>query len=278
MNRYFRYLSPAATFCLVGDPARGDAGGPTGKEILMNAATLRQPGQSHVVVRRAADRGATRLRWLDSRHSFSFGEYMDREHLGFRTLRVLNDDRVAAGGGFPPHGHREMEIFSYVLAGALEHRDSMGNARVLKPGEIQLMSAGTGVMHSEFNPSGDEPTHFLQIWIQPERSGLSPRYTEWQAGTAPADERKVLVVSGDGRDGSAVIRQDADVYRLRLGAGDELRHELREGRGAWLQVIEGTASLDGVILRAGDGASTERAGSLAISAQDPVHALLFDLR
>jgi redox-sensitive bicupin YhaK (pirin superfamily) len=171
-----------------------------------------------------------------------------------------------------------MEIFSYVLEGALAHQDSMGNARVLKPGQIQLMSAGRGVTHSEFNPSAGELTHLLQIWILPREQGLTPSYTEWHPNAAHASASKVLVISADGRDGSATIHQDADIYRLRLQAGETVTHELKAGRGAWLQVAAGALRFNGVALTAGDGASTETAGKLTFTATGPAEAILFDLK
>lgn len=231
----------------------------------------------NLTIRRSAARGHADHGWLDSRHTFSFADYHDPAHMGFRALRVINQDRVAPGMGFPTHPHRDMEIFSYVLEGALQHQDSMGNGRVLKPGEIQLMRAGTGVTHSEFNPSKNEGLHFLQIWIVPAQRGLTPSYTEWKPTAAIANAKDVVVISPDGRDGSAVIRQDAIVHRLRLCAGDTLAHAVQPGRGVWLQLIAGELRLGGETLRAGDGASTEDAGALAIAASQPSEALLFDL-
>jgi redox-sensitive bicupin YhaK (pirin superfamily) len=175
------------------------------------------------------------------------------------------------------HPHRDMEIFSYVLDGALEHKDSMGNGRVLKPGQIQLMSAGTGVLHSEFNPSRDQTTHMLQIWIFPSKKNLAPGYTEWHPDPAMQREPKVLVISQDGREGSAVIHSDASIYRLRLEKGAAVTHELSRGRGAWLQVMRGSLSLNGTALDAGDAAATEDQGSLRIEAATDMEALLFDL-
>jgi quercetin 2,3-dioxygenase len=228
-------------------------------------------------VRRSADRGHGDHGWLDSRHSFSFANYYDPAHMGFRSLRVINDDRIAPGMGFGTHPHRDMEIFSYVLAGSLEHRDSLGNGRILLPGQIQLMSAGRGVTHSEFNPSPTEPLHMLQIWIQPRQRGLEPGYTEWHPDPAGEDAPKVLVISPDGREGSAVIRQDAEVFRLRLRPGQTLSHTTRPGRGIWLQMASGTADGPAGPLTAGDGASAEAAGPFTLTARDAVEALLFDL-
>lgn len=228
-------------------------------------------------IRRANDRGHADHGWLNSRHTFSFADYYDPAHMGFRSLRVINDDRVAAGRGFDTHPHRDMEIFSYLLEGALQHRDSMGNSRVLKPGEIQLMSAGRGVTHSEFNPSRTESLHFLQIWIQPRERGLDPSYTEWRPDPERASSAKVLVISPDGRDGSATIHQDAEVYRIRLQPGQSVTHELKPGRGAWLQMAQGALALNGVALETGDGASTEEPQTLTLAATQPTEALLFDL-
>lgn len=228
-------------------------------------------------VRRANERGQADHGWLQSQHTFSFADYYDPEHLGFRTLRVINEDRVAPGQGFGTHPHRDMEIFSYVLDGALQHRDSLGNGRVLQPGQVQLMSAGRGVTHSEFNPNDRNPAHFLQIWIHPRTRGLAPGYTEWHPTPARDREAKVLVISPDGEDGSAVIQQDARVYRLRLPAGGEVHHELTPGRGVWIQVMRGSVQVDGLTLTPGDGASSERPGTFAVRAAEPAEALLFDL-
>ena len=228
-------------------------------------------------IRRADERGHADHGWLNSHHTFSFADYYDPAHMGFRSLRVINDDRVAPGRGFGTHPHRDMEIFSYVLGGALEHKDSMGNGSVLQPGQIQLMSAGRGVTHSEFNPSADEPLHFLQIWIQPRESGLAPSYTEWRPKAAQADAAKVLVISPDGREDSATIHQDAEVYRIRLQPGQTVTHKLKAGRGAWLQIAEGALTLNGVALATGDGASTEEPGTLTLTATKQTEAILFDL-
>jgi redox-sensitive bicupin YhaK (pirin superfamily) len=230
-----------------------------------------------LTIRRANERGHADHGWLDSHHTFSFANYYDPSHMGFRSLRVINDDRVESGQGFGTHPHRDMEIFSYVLEGALQHKDSMGNGRVLKPGEIQLMSAGTGVAHSEFNPSPNEPLHFLQIWIQPRERSLTPSYTEWRPKAEQVSAPKVLVISPDGRDGSATIHQDAEVYRILLDPGQTVTHELRKNRGAWLQIAEGALTLNGVALATGDGASSETPGTLTLAATEPTEALLFDL-
>ena len=228
-------------------------------------------------IRRADERGRADHGWLLARHSFSFADYYEPAHLGFRALRVINEDVIAPGRGFGTHPHRDMEIFSYVLAGALEHKDSLGNGRIIRPGQIQLMSAGRGVTHSEFNPSRTDPAHLLQIWLQPRARGLAPRYHEWQPAAGQIDAPKVLLISADGREGSAVIQQDADIYRVLLKPGQTATHDLRAGRGAWLQVVRGALTLDGTPLAAGDGASTEQPGQLTLTATEPTEALLFDL-
>jgi len=230
-------------------------------------------------IRQSNNRGHAEHGWLDSYHTFSFADYYDPEHMGFRSLRVINDDQIAPGMGFGMHPHRDMEIFSYVLGGALQHRDSMGNGSVLQPGQIQLMSAGSGVQHSEFNPSRTDGTHILQIWIQPKQRGLEPSYTEWHPTAAQADASKVLVISPDGRESSAIIHQDAEVYRLRLKKGETVTHDLAAGRGAWIQVAGGKLTLNGSALTAGDGASTETPGTLTFTAtEEDAEALLFDLK
>jgi redox-sensitive bicupin YhaK (pirin superfamily) len=230
-----------------------------------------------LTVRRAMERGHANHGWLDSWHTFSFGDYYDPAHMGFRSLRVINDDKVAPKGGFPMHPHRDMEIFSYVLEGALAHEDSMGNKKVLNPGEIQLMRAGSGVRHSEFNPSASGRTHLLQVWITPATRGLEPAYTEWKpSGGAP--DAKTLVISPDGRDGSATIAQDAFVHLLKLDASRSASHVLEEGRGLWLHIAKGTAEVNGIKLEAGDAVSLEQAGEVEITATSgTVEALLFDL-
>ena len=246
----------------------------------MKSNTLIQDDKatSGIVKRPSASRGQADHGWLKARHTFSFADYHDPAQMGFRSLRVINQDRVAPGQGFGTHPHRDMEIFSDVLEGAMEHRDSMGNGRTLKPGQIQLMSAGRGVTHSEFNPSRADGLHLLQIWIQPRERGLTPTYTEWHPKADNDSAQKVLVISPDGRDGSATIHQDAEVYRLRLKTGESVTHELASGRGLWLQVIRGNMTLNGTTLTAGDGASSEQPGKFQIQATDTVEALLFDLK
>lgn len=230
-------------------------------------------------IRRANERGHASHGWLESRHTFSFADYYDPAHMGFRSLRVINDDRVAPGGGFPTHPHRDMEIFSYVLAGRLAHQDSMGNQRELKPGEIQLMRAGSGITHSEFNPSATEEARFLQIWITPSERGLQPAYTEWTPAASATDSPKTLLISADGRQGSARIAQDAAVYLVRADRATVIRHELAAGRGLWLHVIRGTATLADTVLLPGDAAAIEEPAMVEIQAgTDGLEALLFDLR
>ena len=230
-----------------------------------------------LTLRKSNERGHAEHGWLDSYHTFSFADYYDPAHMGFRSLRVINQDVVAAGEGFPTHPHSDMEIFSYVLWGALEHRDSMGNGRTLQPGQIQLMSAGRGVTHSEFNPSPTESASFLQIWIRPRQRGLTPSYTEWHPDPAKANESKVLVISPDGREGSATIHQDADIYRVRLEKGQSLTHDVKNGRGVWFQLIKGGVQSQAATLSAGDAFSTEDSGTLTLSATEDAEALLFDL-
>lgn len=230
-----------------------------------------------LIIRRSDERGHARHGWLDSRHTFSFADYHDPHHMGFRSLRVINEDHVAPGMGFPSHPHRDMEIFSYVVGGALQHKDSLGNGRELRPGQIQLMSAGTGVVHSEFNPSRTEPAHFLQIWIIPAQRSLVPGYTEWHPKPEHESAAKVLVISADGRDGSATIHQDVDVWRIRLAERETVTHAIRGGRAGWVQLVSGSVELNGAKLNAGDGASTETIEQLTITAAGPAEALLFDL-
>lgn len=228
-------------------------------------------------IRRAEDRGHADHGWLESWHTFSFADYHDPAHMGFRALRVINEDFVRPGTGFPPHPHRDMEIFSYIVGGAIAHEDSMGNARVLRPGEIQLMSAGTGVTHSEFNPSSDEPLHLLQVWILPARRGLPPSYSEWKPDAASASQPDVVVISPDGRGGSAMIHQDVVVRRLRLGRGSAAAHAVAPGRAMWLQTIRGAVDVGSAQLRPGDAIATEAAGTVTIAATADCEALLFDL-
>jgi redox-sensitive bicupin YhaK (pirin superfamily) len=230
-----------------------------------------------IAIRRAADRGHFDHGWLNTYHTFSFAEYHDPAHMGFRALRVINEDRVQAGRGFPTHAHQDMEILSYVLEGALEHKDSMGNGSIIRPGEVQRMSAGTGVRHSEHNPSKLEPVHFLQIWILPERHGLPPGYEQKAFAAADTHNRLRLIASHDGRDGSVTVHQDVDVYLAKLDANHELVKRLRPQRYAWVQVARGALRLNGDELAAGDGAAVTSETTLTLSATQPAEVLLFDL-
>ena len=231
-----------------------------------------------ISIRRAAERGRTRFEWLDSRHTFSFGHYHDPEHMGFGPLRVINDDRVAAGAGFPTHPHSDMEIISYVLEGALAHRDSLGTGSVIRPGDVQRMSAGTGIRHSEFNASQTEPVHFLQIWIIPEEQGLAPGYEQKTFGDDAKRNRLRLIGSRSGRDGSVTIHRDVDLYAARLDDATTVRHDLRAGRAAWVQVARGTLTIDGTQLHPGDGLAVVAAGPIALTATSPdAEVLLFDM-
>ncbi len=228
-------------------------------------------------IRKAAERGHFDHGWLDTWHSFSFADYYDPNYMGFHALRVINDDRVAPGQGFGTHGHRDMEIVTYVLEGALEHRDSMGNGEVLRPGELQRMSAGTGIRHSEFNPSRTEPVHLYQIWLLPERNGLRPSYEQRAFSAAERENRLRLVASPDAADGSLTIHQDARLYLSTLGAGQAVSHDLRPGRHAWLQVLRGQAALNGQPLSEGDGAAISEEKALEIRSDKGAEVLLFDL-
>jgi hypothetical protein len=230
-----------------------------------------------VTLRKSEERGRANFGWLDSRHSFSFGHYYDPEHMGIGPLRVINDDRVAPGGGFPTHPHSDMEIISYVLEGALEHRDSLGTGSVIRPGDVQRMSAGTGIRHSEFNASKKEPVHFLQIWIIPERQGLAPSYEQKAFSDADKRGKLRLVGSRTGRDGSVLIHQDVDLYAAALATAESVNHEVAAGRCSWLQVARGAVNLNGERLLAGDGAAIETAGNLVISGIDDAEVLLFDM-
>jgi quercetin 2,3-dioxygenase len=231
-----------------------------------------------ISIRRSEERGGGRQGWLDSRHTFSFGHYYDPKHMGFGPLRVINEDRVEPGSGFDTHGHHDMEIISYVLEGALEHKDSLGTGSVVRPGDVQRMSAGTGIRHSEFNPSPAEPLHFLQIWLLPNENGLTPGYE--QKSFSDADKRGGfrLVASRDGREGSVRIHQDADIYASVLDAGGEVTRALAAKRKGWVQVTRGAIDLNGKRLQAGDGAAIENEPSIRIAAAtDAVEFLFFDL-
>ena len=228
-------------------------------------------------VRRGKDRGHLNHGWLDTYHSFSFGEYHDPARMGFRSLRVINEDRVAPGQGFGMHGHRDMEIVTLVLEGVLEHRDSLGNGEVLKPGELQRMTAGTGIRHSEFNPSATEAVHLYQIWLLPERNGLPPGYEQKAIDPAGYQGQWRTVASRDGRDGSLIIFQDATLSLASLSAGGKLSRPLVVNRHGWLQVLRGRVTSDGVELAAGDALALSGESELTINAVEAAELLLFDL-
>jgi quercetin 2,3-dioxygenase len=230
-----------------------------------------------IVLRAATERGATRTSWLDGRHSFSFGEYHDPSWMQWSALRVLNDDRVAPGGGFPTHPHRDMEILTWVLDGALEHADSMGTGAVIRPGEAQLMSAGTGITHSEFNHSQTAPVRLLQIWFPPERRGLTPGYQQRAFPDRELHDQLRTIVSPDGRDGSLVIHQDVTVQVARLGPEAAVTHALARDRHAWVQVARGAVTVNGTTLREGDGAGIAGETLVAIASPTGGEVLLFDL-
>ncbi|MBL8834065.1 MAG: pirin family protein [Rhodospirillales bacterium] len=231
-----------------------------------------------IVVRPSEARGPADFGWLKSRHSFSFGSYYDPNHMGFRALRVINEDRVAPETGFDTHGHRDMEIVTYVLDGAIRHKDSMGNGEILRAGEVQAMSAGTGVMHSEYNASDEDPVHFLQIWLLPDRNGHKPRYAQRAFERAAKLNRFALVVSPDGADGSVEIHQDTRVYATILEEGKSAELTLRKGRHAWVQVARGSVDVAGTVLKEGDGAAVSQAEALALTGLAPEsEVLVFDL-
>ena len=219
----------------------------------------------------------TALDWLDCYHTFSFGDYHDPEHMAFRTLRVLNEDIVAPGTGFGTHPHRDMEILTWILAGSLEHRDSLGTGSVIVPGQLQRMSAGTGILHSEYNPTADAPVHLLQIWILPERRGLKPGYEQRDFPEAGRRGRLELLASRDGREGAVTIHQDVDLFATELGAGEAVAHALRPGRSAWVQVTHGAVSVNGKPLQAGDGAAVADERAIRLASEAGAGILLFDL-
>lgn len=231
-----------------------------------------------ITIRKGEDRGHFDFGWLNTYHSFSFGDYYDPKHTHFRTLRVINEDFVQPGHGFPTHGHRDMEIVTYILQGALEHRDSMGTGSIIRRGDAQRMSAGTGVTHSEANPSPDEPVHLLQIWIFPSEQDMQPEYEEKKFSDEEKRNRLRLIVSPDGSEGSVKIHQDARIYASMLDDRQELEHSLENGRSAWLQVAAGSVSLNGAALEQGDGAGVSQDSKLRITAQGTAEVLLFDLK
>ena len=229
-------------------------------------------------VRKAADRGVAEFGWLSSRHTFSFGDYYDPRNMGYSVLRVINEDRVKPGEGFGTHGHRDMEIISYVLEGALEHKDSIGTGSVIRPGDVQIMSAGTGIRHSEFNPSKSEPVHFLQIWIIPDREGIAPRYDQKRFPDEEKRGRLRLIGSSDGRDGSIVIHQDVELFAGILDEGERAALPLRNSRRGWLQVVRGEIEANGSRLKAGDGAAIGDETALTVTGKSKnAEILAFDL-
>ena len=227
--------------------------------------------------RRSDARGHTKFGWLDSRHTFSFGDYDDPEHMGFSDLRVINEDRVVAGAGFPTHSHRDMEIVTYVLEGALAHKDSTGTSSVIQVGDVQRMSAGTGISHSEYNASQTEPVHFLQIWIVPNQRGVKPGYEQRSFDLTQSRASWMLVAAPDGRDGAVKVHQDAELSIAVLSNGKELTYSLKPGRRAWLQVARGKATVNGTALEAGDGAAIADENMLTVRALEDAEILLFDL-
>jgi redox-sensitive bicupin YhaK (pirin superfamily) len=230
-----------------------------------------------ITIRRAADRGRTKIDWLDSRHTFSFGEYYDPAQSGFRALRVINEDRVRAGAGFPTHGHRDMEIVTYVLEGALEHKDSLGTGSIIRVGEVQRMSAGSGITHSEFNHSQSEPVHFLQIWIVPSARGIAPGYEQREIEVGKARGALGPIASIDGRDKSVTIHQDAALSMAKLERGQTLDISLKPGRHGWIQAARGGVAINKVVLAEGDGAAISDESKISIVAETPAEVLFFDL-
>ena len=230
-----------------------------------------------IQVRKSNERGHADHGWLSSDHTFSFADYFDSQHMGFSALRVINEDRVQPGEGFPTHGHRDMEIISYVMDGALEHKDSMGTGSVIRPGDVQRMSAGTGVRHSEYNASAQQPVHFLQIWIQPNQLGGAPGYEQQHFAPEELNGRLRLIAAPEGRDGAVTLRQDASIYATRLDGAQEVTHIIAPGRRAYVQVARGSVQLNGVALSTGDGARVENETTLRLHAGASAEVLLFDL-
>jgi quercetin 2,3-dioxygenase len=230
-----------------------------------------------IIVRRGNERGMTRSNWLDSRHTFSFGDYYDPKHMGFSHLRVINEDRVIPGAGFPTHSHRDMEIITYVLEGALAHNDSTGMSSVIRVGDVQRMSAGTGISHSEYNASKTEPVHFLQIWITPNESGLQPGYEQRSFDLGKKSGNRVLVAAPDARDGAVKLHQNAELWVADLPKGGELAFPLKARRCAWLQVVRGKVAVNGATLDAGDGAGINDETVVGVKAIEQSEILLFDL-
>jgi redox-sensitive bicupin YhaK (pirin superfamily) len=229
-----------------------------------------------IQLRPSDERGGAKYDWLDTRHTFSFDQYYDPRYMGFGPLRVINEDVISPGAGFPTHPHRDMEIITYPLEGAIEHKDSMGNGSVIRPGEVQRMSAGTGIFHSEFNPSKTEPTHMLQIWIKPRERGIKPTYEQKAIANDGGGPRPVA--SPDGREGSVTIQADVVLYAGKLTAGQTFSHQLPEGSSAWLQVARGSVTLNGTRLAAGDGAGIKDERLVEVVANEDAEVLLFDMK
>ena len=230
-----------------------------------------------ITIRHAEERGSANLGWLDSKHTFSFGHFVDPDYMNFGPLRVINEDRIQPGEGFPTHGHENMEIISYVLEGALEHKDSIGTGSVIRPGEVQRMSAGTGVRHSEYNPSSDQGAHFLQIWVIPGQLNIDPGYEQKMFDPAERRGKLILVGASDGRDGALTIHQDVDLYSAVLDDGDNVSLTMRDGRRAWVQVARGSAQLNGRQLHPGDGAAVSDEAILEMTATSQAEVLIFDM-
>jgi len=230
-----------------------------------------------ITIRKSDERGHFDHGWLDTYHTFSFDQYHDRRHMSFGNLRVINEDRVAPGRGFPTHSHRDMEIITYVLEGALTHQDSLGNGSIVKPGDVQRMTAGTGVAHSEANGSADEPVHLLQIWILPHTHGLPPGYEQKIFSDEMKQGQLCLIASENGRDGSVTINQDANIYAVKLDAEQQITHALDEKRKAWVQVARGGVTLNGVDLKQGDGAAISRETKVEVKGREAAEVLLFDM-
>jgi hypothetical protein len=244
--------------------------------MVFHGTAVRRYSVAMMTLRKSTERGHAKHGWLDTYHTFSFADYYDPQWMGYRSLRVINDDLVMPGMGFGTHPHRDMEIITYILRGALEHKDSMGNGRVIRAGELQYMSAGSGVRHSEFNPSRDEAVHLLQIWIQPDQTGVTPRYAEKKLQDAQTG-RLHLMTSKTGRDGSIAIHQDADLWLAKLEAGQQVSHSPAKNRHAWVHVAEGEVDLNGAKLTGGDAVGASKESVLNISATKPSQVLLFDL-
>ena len=230
-----------------------------------------------ITLRKSDDRGATRIDWLDSKHSFSFGEYYDPQNMGFGPLRVINEDVIAGGGGFRPHPHRDMEIITYILSGALQHKDSLGTGSVIRPGEIQKMSAGSGIVHSEFNASRERECHLLQIWIEPSKEGIAPAYEQKAIDPEAVKNHFSRIAAPDPRDNEVKLVQDAEIWAAKFDAGVEAVHQLEKGRRAWLQVASGTVELGDHRLKAGDAAAITDEDRILVRAHAPSEVLLFDL-